>query len=359
MYYEKLKALVDGQQLMIYTLLANPRTRSTAFYHAMKSMSDIDGGVNEPFSTHDRGGIYHHFDAAQTSRSIRNFDQVCQNIYSVVEKILAVKPVARVWIHDHLYEILHHEMHDLLALSKNVVVCIRDPKRQFLSFLVRVANDKLATYRQSDLSRDDVMQLFHEKEKGTSPKELLAYVMDKNIRVSMKQIAKSLHQDEQALPPEELLILGMEAVLTYVQDEVSIMVENTQFYLDFFKQYQCHSSLNYVVVDTEMLVDGAKAPAVLKAVTDQLHGLRFSNDIIDDWSQDEKISMCWILENTQTPLDNAWNGPARTSTKFTTQHDVSGQEPLDRQAFPKAMHAILADAEKLYQRCLNMSELCS
>ncbi len=356
MYYKKLKALVDHHKLVIYTLLANPRTRSTAFYHAMKSMPDIDGGINEPFSTHDRGGVHYDFNRAEEVRKIRTFEDVCKNIYSVVEEILKTKQVARVWLHDHFYEILNDEMHHLLTLSRNVIVCIRDPRLQFLSFLIRVSNDKLATYRQSDLTREEVIRLFYKKEEGVSPEALLAFVDNEKMLISKTQLMRTINAEDQSVELATALMLSMETVLEYVQKEMDIMVKNTQFYLDLFKRYQEKSALNYAIVDAERLVDETKSQSVLQAATAQLDDLMFSENMINNWSQEDKVSMCWILENTQTPLDNAWNGPARTSTQFTTQHDVSGCLPLAVEQFPQAIQGVLRDALQLYHDCLTMSE---
>jgi hypothetical protein len=353
-YYTKLKAFANDGQLVIYTLLSNPRTRSTALYYAMESMPDIDGGVSGSFSTHDCAGVHYNFDATKETRKIRTFEEVCEKIYRVVEEILKKKTVARIWLHDHFYEITQHEMHYLLTLSSNYIVCIRDPRLQFLSFLIRVSNDKLATYRQSDLNRDQVIKLFHKKEEDVSPKMLLSYVEKKNIPISKAQILNTIHKKEHQLPFSSALTLSTDIILNYVQTEMKIAVANTKIHLEILKKYQEKSDIRFVIVDSEKLINPVTSKLMLQEVTNKLHGLVFSESLINNWSREGKISMGCTAENTNTPIENAWNGPARKSTKFTMQHDVSGCSILDVDQFPRPLRPVLLDALQLYHSCLAM-----
>lgn len=355
LFYEKLKELVDTEKLLINCVIGNPRTRSNAVYHAMITDRKIDGGVLEPFSTSDREGI--RYDFIQGERKIRGFDEVCEKIYEIVVKILKNKANATIWLHDLFYEILDEELHLLLTLTNNILICVRNPQKQVLSFLIRVANDRLATDRKCDLNREDVIKLFSKMKKNVSPTEIFNYVKKEKIKISKSQILKTINKKEFEIDFPKALLTAMESVLQYVQKEMQVVLQNTKKHLSTLYEYKKMGKTNFVIIDTDELV---KHPEnFLTQIATTLSNITFCKEMIEDWGfqKNEKISKSWIIQNTNTPEDNAWNGPATKSTSFTFENDASGKELLEVNQFHDSLQLVLNDLIILYNYCLTRPEV--
>lgn len=138
--YEKLAGMVNAGDINLISIIAVPRSVSTALCRALSNSNTLSIGINEPFNR----TCYDIEDASRrTLEAIEGAPQPECGPLTVVTKNMA-------------RNISRPILNELMGISKEIVWAVREPERQISSLITRIANNKYFGSGSNVLSVDDL-----------------------------------------------------------------------------------------------------------------------------------------------------------------------------------------------------------
>lgn len=348
--YNLLKKLVESNQLQLFLMLSTPRTRSTALQIACAQTKEIDMQISAPFSNQAYGPIsfYHDNNTLVPGKDLRQFETGCEKIYDTYAKVdkRNKRSATGLLVYEALSRLLDAEMHQLLQLTRHVIIPIRDPYLQFASFLVQYFHDYFTGDSNKYLKSSQVFNLLKTlKEKSARECDLL---WDEYIR--KEAVAKILNKTPETVKGEDILTV-LNKMIAFIISELDIIWLNLEHCLRVLFKSQSYKSHTIVIVDGENLVQ--QPQEVLRNICEQLQ-LSFGERMASQWKKSSGNKFRSGHPTNDRLL--GWSAPAKESTGIHKDNDSIDIAPR-LEDFPKEMHGLLKKAWVIYQNCLSRPEL--
>ncbi len=344
--FSLLKRLVTSDKLRILLMLSTPRTRSTALQIACAQAVEIDVQISAPFSNQQYGPIsfYHDNKSLVSGVDLRPFEVGCNKIY---EQYLATSnkhngSVTGILAYEALSRLLDTEISQLLQLTREVIIPIRDPYRQFVSFLVQYFHDYF-TGASSDryLKASQVLNLISTLKNKTA--EQCDLLWDEYI--TKEGVAKTLNKPPENVKGEDIITV-LNQMIPFVNSELDIIWTNLDHCLDILSKPEYYQKNNVVIVDGEDFVDHSSE--MLNNICHKLK-LSYSNKMTDDWQKSSGNN----FKSGHPTKDRlmGWSAPAKESSSIHKNNDSVDITPK-AEDFPVELHGTLNKAWNIYRKCL-------
>ena len=357
--YALLENYCMTNQLRVIWELSLPRSNSTAWQiaiaQAKNTMQINEPSFHEDFKSRRCDG--------EPIQGTRSFDEYCRKIVLCLNGDDKVKPdilqsQQRAWtaadpfkqqqpalnliVNDLTHSVSLNETRLMLHISKDICVTIRDPFRQAHSALTRCINDGLSKPGGDVITAKQALALAN---KTFFSAEEISHLQVSGA-INSKHLLAGLGFDENKSLTNELLLRSIaNAVQRCCQDYIEICWENLRKQLELIR---ATPNVNLVVIDGDDLLQD---PETVMRRSCEAFDLEYTENMVHHWekSRGEKFN-CSITENWPRDLamNNAWNGPARNSTKIERKPNAISDK-VSLTSFPQSMHANLEKAQEFYE----------
>lgn len=341
--YLALKNLIETNQLKLHFVLSLPRTRSNAITLALTQAEEIQGQLSVPFFNHIRfeqgGNVVIPYDADTDTDQIRTFEQGCSKILARVKTLMTEntrRPVGLI-INEHLCFITKNEMPLLLKLTNNIVITIRDPRDQFLSFLTRIVQDRLY-----DGSPDEKLQPLD------ALKMLNMQDTTQNEGIYSKaKIRQILQKHESDLLTSNDILTARDNEVDQIKQTLAVCWGNLKKHLKLLLNQQAEGLLNLVIVESDHFIKNVNTE--LLSLIKQLKGISFNSAMQNSWQKGTGENYhCSMIKAGFLPNNSVWNEPVKNSRGFTNEHDAI-KIRAEITDFPVSLQEILIEAMRDFQ----------
>lgn len=354
------KALIDfikQKKVSFYYILSIPRSRSTALQLSLVQSKDIDGQINLPMSgpSFERSlDLSFRFNDFRDASSGISLEEIAARINNVIRPILNQKGNAKFIIHDHISCLEQQHLSFLLEISDNFIFCIRTPRVQFVSYILRCLNHVFLEKDVKGVNSFSVEDLGEFLKYIDSPNLLTIInqtVIRKSIKIFQGDIWGRFTQSRETSIYANNFDVIFHKILHYVQKSLQSDWNNASLLLSYLIENTdgAHKKkINIVFVDGEEFVK--KPEEVLRSIEDKINDLCFSNNMIFNWEKScGNDFVCYAAADTE----NAWNGPSRKSDGITYKNDKTQGKIFEPSDLPKELSLTLENAIVIYNKFID------
>ncbi len=350
---QKLINLIDEKKLKCYFVLSLARTRSTALQLSLAQASEVSGQINLPFNSGKFSRpqtdeyLYNDFRDKISNTSV---EEVSKRINNVVEPLIKKDGYANFIIHEHFDFLAKEYLSFLCKLSTNFIYCIRDPRIQFLSYILRAFNKFFLENDSRDncesFTSDDLLVLFslYKSKPEIFSNKMMKIVARKNIKLYQGDNWYRYSNYEKL--SKNITVNDLFSIfLSFVVKELEVAWINAESTIEYLFSYNDKEQINMVLVDGENFV---KQPSkTLKHITSNIVGLSFSDKMVNGWDKSTSDNfVCYMMEYNK----NTWNGPSRNSKGITFVNDGTNGHILEPALLPENLANVLKKSIVIYQR---------
>jgi len=350
--YKILKEFLDEKKLKLNFILSLPRTRSTALQLALSQSPEINGQINLPINSgnfsrpHDPNFLFGDF---RDSIQDVSYEEISCRINQVIQPLIKEEGSANVIVHDHLNFLASKHLPFLLELSENFILCIRHPKVQFLSYIIRMVNE---FFLEEDIlenskcfSSQDIIELLTIYSHHPSQLEERIYQVIKNNEIKIHDKNNIWYrftkcEDYHNISLNDLFI----KIIHYIQKELEVSWDNAINTFNFLRTGK--KNINIVPVDGDVFAKNSLQ--VINSIASKINIVPPSITQLNNWSKfTGKNFKCYMSDN---PDNSSWNGFSRNSQTISTSNDAVKYSVLEYQSnLPQEFLTSFLKAQDVYQ----------
>jgi hypothetical protein len=219
--------------------------------------------------------------------------------------------------------------------------------------MVRMLNDKLANLWGDILSSNDIEKIIVAMEHSHSSDEMLKQLSQTNFKISESHILIGIKQNDSSAMTR-IIKATYEDALRGIDQEIRITWENFEHNFNILLNARLKKDINIVIVDSELLIKNPEI--VLQSITKKLSHITYCSEMLNNWVKGVGANFYCHLPSGDDQLSNAWVGPSRNSSGFTTLHDSTVID-LQEDQFPIILRSTISYATSLYDLCFQSNEL--
>ncbi len=327
--------------------LSLPRSHSTAWQIALAQADNVDQ-LNEP--SYHADWICRPCDAAAPLPGTRPSSEYFRKINERLTELKKENPRPTLIVNDLSNALSLYELNQMLKLTKNVCITMRDPIANAHSLLTRFINDTLSAPGEKNISPEEALKLANTT--AFTKQQIIELIDSKKI--NPEHILLSACLDKNAELTSEILVKAISNTVKIVSNDCfNICWENLKKQLDLIRTFP---DTKIIIINGDDLI---KNPESIMEQSSKAFGLSYTSKMIDHWEKatGDNFHCCVTANMPQEYIkNNAWLGPVRNSSKIEKK-DSGMPSGLTLESFPLAMHAAIREAQKIFNEMTNSAEL--
>jgi hypothetical protein len=333
MSFERLTSLVHRGQLELNWVVGPPRSNGNALHLLLTQSDEITSQIDEPFHVigmpERKYILFAQIKESETKQLLEDaFERGCSHIVKKYEALSPQASKVSLMVHDISQTLSEEDFDKIKGLSRSIVFTTRNPIEQALSMLTRYTNDRWSSFGVAFLSTENVLEFMNDE-------TCLSDYISQNSEKFNSCLLEKNEEELQGIRKETLQLIEDEFNASWIQIQKFINATS-----DTATPFRAIFDANQMFEEPEKHISELA----------QTLQIGYKDAMINNWTKCVGPNFdCVITRFLGDQADqNAWNGPARTSTCIKKQQDHSSQS-LHSSQFPKCLRNAIKNCSKIYQ----------